>query len=84
MSEELPPVEGGDDDPLAWVMDRLTILRAAHQVLTEFGMPFEVDDLLETGSWLAGDHIDDEGVTVTAVHIRELDEEEGEEDGADS
>lgn len=42
-------------EPLGFVADRITILRAAHTTLKEFGLDFDVADLLDVAGWLAGD-----------------------------
>ncbi len=42
-------------EPLGFVQDRITILRAAHTTLKDFGLDFDVADLLDVAGWLAGD-----------------------------
>lgn len=44
-----------EPDPLGFVQDRITILRAAHTLMKEWGMTFDVADLLDVAGWLAGD-----------------------------
>lgn len=44
-----------EPDPLGFVQDRITILRAAHSLVKEWGMTFDVADLLDVAGWLAGD-----------------------------
>lgn len=48
---------GSDPDPLTFVQDRITVLRAAHALVKEWDMTFDVADLLDVAGWLAGDDL---------------------------
>ena len=56
MADDAPKIEI-DNPELAFVYDRLSILRGAFTVLREFGIHPDVGDLLEVSSWLAGDQL---------------------------
>lgn len=44
-----------EPEPLTFVADRMVILRSAHKLVTEFGLSYDVADLLDVAGWLAGD-----------------------------
>lgn len=65
-----------DLEPLGFVQDRITILRAAHTTLKDFGLDFDVADLLDVAGWLAGDTLP----VVTSSPPEPATDDEGETD----
>jgi hypothetical protein len=65
-------------EPLSYVQDRITILRAAHRVLTDLNVDFDVNELLDAAGWLAGDDVpgDPHGLLSDASEER-ISEEDG-------
>lgn len=66
-----------EPEPFSFVFERLVILRAAHKVLGELSMTFEVGELLDTAAWLAGDGIDGASDGVTKAEETEEHETDG-------
>lgn len=44
-------------DPLSFVADRMTVLQAAHKIVSGWDIDYEVSDVLDMAGWLAGDDL---------------------------
>lgn len=72
------PESNEPEDDLGFVFDRVSILRRAHRELSQLGMSFDVEDLLECAAWLAGDALP----TPPELPIWTTETDENEETGA--
>lgn len=64
-------------EPLSYVQDRITILRAAHRVLTDLSVDFDVNELLDAAGWLAGDDVPGDPHGLLTANEERIPEEDG-------